>query len=304
MLVITSDVGSLDRLLSWWESAEYVAEAFVILGCVGEFIAEFTEIRTLGWRRQLSKISLLVLIAALAIELGALVRTNGLSGREIALLNGIAADARIRAANAEATAKGFDSQIAEAQRVTAEAQREAEIAKEDASKADERAAANEEEAARLGKAAEDEKLARVKIEKQLAPRTLNDSDRQTISQQLRPFAPSFSGRKVKVSSYTGDAEGIVFSLEIIDILTRAGIDVEPIVGRAMSVGLVDMGVRVTGPIADEMFIRSLLTGIRAHLDTSLRGEWGPKYTEVNIEVGVKPVAGLPDVTQAVTAAPR
>jgi hypothetical protein len=305
MLVASSNVASLDQLLSWWEGAEYVGEAFVILGCVGEFTAEFTKIRTPEWRHQLSKISLLILITALAIELGALVRTNSLAGQEIALLNGTSADARIRAANAEATAKGFDSKIAEAQRGTAEAQRDAETAKERASEADERAAINEKEAARLGKAAEDERLARVKIEQQLAPRTLTDSDRQTIGKQLRPFAPVFSGRKVKISSYSADAEGIVFSLEIMDTLTRAGIDVEPIIGRSIPVGLVDLGVKVTGPIADESFIRSLLNGIKAHLDTSLRGEWDSKYTEVNIEVGVKPIVGLPDVSRGpATATPK
>lgn len=292
-----SDITSLDGLLSWWEYAEYVAEAFVILGCVGEFTAEFTKIRTEVWRHQLAKISLLVLIAALVFALIALGRTNRLSGQEIALLNGAAADARTRAANAEETAKGFDAKIFEAQRGTAEAQRDAETAKERASEANERAAANEKEAARLSKQAADETLARANIEKQLAPRTLRDSDREMIGKQLRQFAPSFSARKVKISSYSADAEGIVFSLEIMDILTRAGIDVEPIIGRVMPVGLVSLGVKVTGPIADEMFIRSLLTGIRAHVDTSLSGEWDPKFTEVSIEVGVKPVAGLPAVVQ-------
>jgi hypothetical protein len=101
MLVTSSDVASIDTLLNWWECAEYIAEAFVILGCVGEFVAEFTKVRTEDWRHALGKISLLLLIAALGIELGALVRTNNLSGQEIAILNGVAADARTRAANAE-----------------------------------------------------------------------------------------------------------------------------------------------------------------------------------------------------------
>jgi hypothetical protein len=298
MFVTNPTVATLDGLLSWWEGVEYVAEAFVIVGCVGEFGAEFTTIGTAESRHRLSRLSLLILITALVIELGALVRTNGLSGQEISLLNGIAAEARTRAAIAEGTAKGFDFKIAEAQRGTAEAQRDAGIANERASVADERAAANEKEASRLGKVAEDERLARIKIEKELAPRTLTDSDRETIGTQLRLIAPNFAGRKVKVSSYSADAEGIVFSLEIMDILTRAGIDVDPIIGRGIPVGLVDIGVKVTGPIADGPFIRSLLTGVKAHLDTSLYGEWNSKYTETSIAVGVKPVAGLPAVSQA------
>jgi hypothetical protein len=133
MLITNPDVASLDGLLSWWERVEYVAEGFVILGCVGEFMAEFTGIRTPEWRHQLSKVSLLVLIAALAFELGALGRTNSLSGQEIALLNG--------------KAKEFDSKIAEAQRGTAEAQRDAEIARQDASRLNTRAGKLEKEAA-------------------------------------------------------------------------------------------------------------------------------------------------------------
>jgi hypothetical protein len=100
MLLTSADVASLDSLLSWWEKAEYAAEAFVILGCVGEFIAEFTKIGTQESRHQLSKLSLLVLIAALAIELGALVRTNRLSGQEITLLNSITADAQTQISSA------------------------------------------------------------------------------------------------------------------------------------------------------------------------------------------------------------
>ena len=111
MLVTSSDVASIDALLNWWESAEYFAEAFVILGCVGEFVAEFTHLRTEEWRHSLGRASLLLLIAALGIELGALVRTNGLSGQEIAILNTVAADARTRAANAEGETLKLRAQI-------------------------------------------------------------------------------------------------------------------------------------------------------------------------------------------------
>jgi hypothetical protein len=304
MLLTSSDVAVLDGLLSWWENAEYIAEAFVILGCMGEFVVEFTRVGKRGWSHQLSRLSLLVLIAALSFGLIALARTNHLSGQEIALLNSVAAEARTRAANAEGTAKGFDSKIADAQRGTAEAQKVAEIAKQHASEADERAAVNEKEAARLGKLAADESLARANIEKQLAPRTLNDSERIALGKQLHQFAPRFSGRKIIISSYSGDAEGIVFSLEIVDILTRAGIDVDPVIGRIVPVGLVNLGVTVTGPIADGPFIESLVRGIRADVDTSLHAEWDSKYTEVKVSVGVKPVAGLPDIIQPPASSPQ
>ena len=234
MLLISSDIASLDVLLSWWENAEYIAESFVILGCLGEFIAEFTKVSTLECRTLLSKVSLLVLIAALAFELGALVRTNYLSGQEIAMLNSIAAEARTRAADAESTAKGFDSKIAEAQRGTAEAQRDSETAKERASKADERAAVNEKEAARLGKLAEDERLARVMIEEKLAPRRLTVEQIRAIATKLRKF----SGQRLNFFATSGDSEVIGISGDIFKALTgpnSAEWIVTPLTGQDSSV---------------------------------------------------------------------
>ncbi len=115
---------------------------------------------------------------------------------------------------------------------------------------------------------------------------------------MHKFAPEFSGRKVAISSLQGDAEGIVFSLEIMDIITRAGIEVNPIIGRIVQVGLVDLGVKITGPAADQEFMKALAADVRADCDTSLHVEWGPQYSEVTIAVRVKPVAGLPTVFQA------
>jgi hypothetical protein len=126
-------------------------------------------------------------------------------------------------------------------------------------------------------------------------------DRKQLSEELQTFAPSLKGRKVKISSQTGDAEGIMFSLEINDILTRAGIEVDPVgVGRLMEIGGVYVGVNVTGPVSDEKFIRALATGLARCADTAADGEWNPKFTEVGIMVGVKPIVGL---AQAGPAAP-
>lgn len=68
------------------------------------------------------------------------------------------------------------------------------------------------EAAALRKEAEDEKLARVKLEKEIAPRTLGDAARKQMGKDLSKFAKHFSGRQVKVLSYTADAEGLFFRL--------------------------------------------------------------------------------------------
>lgn len=53
----------------------------------------------------------------------------------------------------------------------------------------------------------------------------------------------------------------------------------------LTIGLVDMGVIARGPIPDAEFIKSLLTGIHAHLDTDVNGEWDQKYSDLTILVG-------------------
>lgn len=166
---------------------------------------------------------------------------------------------------------------------------------------EERIAALNHEAAALRQQAEAEKLARTKLEKEIAPRTLDDLTRKSMGNELLRFAEHFSGRKVKVQSYSADAEGIVFSLEILDVLTKAKIGTEPIIGRLMPVGLVDMGVKITGPSGDEEFIRSLASSIHSHLVkevSDVSAEWNPRYTELTILVGAKPVAGLPTINTA------
>ena len=223
MLLTTTDVSSLDSALNVWEFIEYVAEALVLAGCVGEYLSEFTTLKTEGWRSRLGRLSLLILIAGLAVELGALIRTNNLAGQEIALLNGVAADARLRAANAEGIAKGFDLKIADSRR-------DAEIAKEGAAQANERASANEREAARLRaeaerleKEAEDERTARVKIEDNVAWRTINDAQRKDIGTRLSRFAPQLA----ECSFLSSDMEAFSFSADLADALRAARWQVIP-----------------------------------------------------------------------------
>ncbi len=66
---------------------------------------------------------------------------------------------------------------------------EAANAKDSAGKANERAAANEKEAARLNKVAEDERFARLKLAKTIAPRRLTGTQKETLTKLLsaRPW---------------------------------------------------------------------------------------------------------------------
>jgi hypothetical protein len=90
MSLTASDVESLTFWLSVWEKAEYGFAGLVTVGCLGEFVAEFTDWFTSGVednKKLLTKRSTLLLIASLALELVCLVKTNQLSGRIIGSLD-------------------------------------------------------------------------------------------------------------------------------------------------------------------------------------------------------------------------
>ncbi len=128
-----------------------------------------------------------------------------------------------------------------------------------------KASANEREAEQLRKDAERLKTDNLKLKASIQPRTLDADARKDIGKELSKFASHFSGRKIKVMSYAADAEGVVFSLEVMDVITRAGIVVDPVIGRIEPVGLVDTGLNITGPSKDEDFIRALETSVHARL---------------------------------------
>jgi hypothetical protein len=109
MALTASEVASLKSALDCWEWIEYISTAIVILGCVGEFFAEFTHFpKSESRRHKLGKLSLLVVIAGIFGELCATVRTSHLSGLIIANVEQQASEANERAGKAEERAKASD----------------------------------------------------------------------------------------------------------------------------------------------------------------------------------------------------
>jgi len=85
MILADSEVGSLKAALYCWEWFGYISTAIVFIGCVGEFVAEFTSLpRTKETANKLARLSLIVLIFGIAGELLSTVRTSQLSGQLIA----------------------------------------------------------------------------------------------------------------------------------------------------------------------------------------------------------------------------
>ena len=119
-----------------------------------------------------------------------------------------------------------------------EAQDRADRAEKQAKDATVRASDNEKEAARLNKLAQDEALARTQLQARIAPRTLNQAQRDFFQKALRPFVIGFFGRRPVLLRWSPvDPEQAILGIEIEDALTRAGIPVERNTPFVLGVGL-------------------------------------------------------------------
>jgi hypothetical protein len=89
MILTPSEVALLAKMASFWELAEYVSEALVGIGCLGEYIAEYSKWPpkwTDEQRHRLGRRSLILLIVGIGAGLVSLVQTNALSGEVIGSL--------------------------------------------------------------------------------------------------------------------------------------------------------------------------------------------------------------------------
>jgi hypothetical protein len=270
-------------LLSWrdmWFGWLSLSTKAVVVGLFGEAPELFWDIRAIlkGWNfRRKFRFSLPEGHATNWVKVLAFIGW-------IFIVVGVAGEweSEIRVGDADASLQDFISaNLTDAQKETARALAFASV--------------NELEAAKLSKDAEKLKGENLKLQALIQPRTIGESDRAKLGEQLRKFASSLSGRKVKISSQMGDAEGLLFCLEIMDILNRAGIEVDTAgMGRLMVVGTVQMGAIVMGPPRDAAWIRLLVLGLDARLNPpSVDAEFKAEYTEVTIMVGVKPIVGMP-----------
>ena len=101
MIFTASDIESFSRSLSRWEWAEYASEAFVIIACAGEFVADLDRPWLTEERKQhLQRRSTILLVAALFASLMCLIRTNELSGSVIGFLGQRAEEAGAKAREA------------------------------------------------------------------------------------------------------------------------------------------------------------------------------------------------------------
>jgi len=150
-------------------------------------------------------------------------------------------------------------------------------------------------AANAEKAAEVEKIERLKLEAQIAPRRLSRQQQLDIANFCSPFA----GRTVNVVSYALDAEGGILAKQIIDALRASRLNVIDSTASLQPLGGFDMGVRVDG--SDPLFAESIRNALSfaGKLVVAPEGQTSkprvglstgtPGQSELMILVGVKPV---------------
>jgi hypothetical protein len=141
MALASSDVASLKLALDWWEWAEYVSTGVVFIGCVGEFVTEFTRFSNLETtRHRAARLSLVLVIAGIAGELCATVRTSELSGQIIAYVERNASDAKASAETAADASKRAGDAAHEAESLAHSAREGADSFEKDIVSAKEQAA--------------------------------------------------------------------------------------------------------------------------------------------------------------------
>ncbi len=181
----------LERLLShynWWIG---ISTAAVAIGILGEYVAQFAFEKEKKRRAEI----------VLSVVFGVMV-LGGVAGEFVfGLRLSHASDQLQQMADADvAQANQYASQ---ANNAAAQARREAESFKVEIAKANENAA-------RADELAENERLARIKIEERLAPRHLTSEQQAHIAVETK----SFAGQKAVLFAYAGDPEIVGIANEI------------------------------------------------------------------------------------------
>jgi hypothetical protein len=226
---------SLDSLGLWLT----VWTALVVVGLIVEFAEDLklllTE-RPFKWRLFRTMVGGVLITIGVAGELFVQFRASKVEtdlrtdSHEVeALLNEQAADANREAGNAKIEAGNAIKQAAQATRDAEVARRDAESFQLDIARANEHAA-------EANKKAEEERLARLKIEERLAPRRMSAQQTTTLVRDLKPL----NGHRVTIFFISGDLEAATFVDQLGSAFKTAGLIVKTIPG--MILGTVKPGI--------------------------------------------------------------
>ena len=293
MILTAASVSDLSNALTWWERGEYFFSFVVAVACFGEYVADFMP----KWyktgdakcdekrKESLSKLSTLVLIAALVFELVCVVRSNALAGQVIGSINDLATSAAGQskvaldnAGKAQTLAQGA-SDTAKPAKATADA------AKAEADQSQAKIAAADRRADLLNTQI-------AATQRAFSARDLPDRD--GLIEQLKQFR----GKTVSVRSYMalGDVDGYRVCQMVLDLARNAGMNpIDECATLSPSI-LPATGIRVCGPNDNEMLSLSRALG---QIDIGGTCPFGsvPHSPNLTISVGAKALIAIGETFQ-------
>lgn len=285
------DKSTLEKLLftyNWWMGVSTVA---VAVGILGEYVAHFIFEKEARRNRLAATFSVVFGVLVLGGVVGEYMfgsRLSDVSGeiqrvadKEVAELNKQAQEARKAAEDARRETGSFGRDIANANARAADANKRAAKAEEHlaqtqerAAKAEEHAAEAQKQAAKFNETAERERLARLKLEATLSPRSFSRDQYRDLQAKLR----AYSGQRLDIFIY-GDTTEIVGTANMIAAAIRdAGWNVK--LWATMSSGVAVTGVLVStragSPATVERAANSLIltlnsTGVSSNPTTPFSG---------------------------------
>lgn len=228
----------------------------------------------------------LVIAAIAAVWIVWSTRLAVIRAKELGTAQGLLSDAKDRQLQIDLKSKDIEIGNLKVRSDTAE--KEIGSAKADTAKAMQRAA-------EATKTAEDERIERLKLEAQIAPRRLTLEQMQsTASACIR-----FQGRSVTIRSYALDAESAILAKQLITVFQASGVQVQDATASTSPVGGFMLGIHVTG--RDSTLVGEIKRILSddgklevAPPGTEPKGGWeigtGPTTpTDAEIMVGVKPL---------------
>ena len=255
------DIASLTYGDAWWGNFLLMSTLIVLIGVVGEGVAELTKL--LDGNPSLKKFvevsSVLILIIGIAGELWGEARTSSIGDQISGFLSVKAGAANDRAASAE-----------------------------------KEAAESNERAKSLEKETEELRSKNLALEAEIDPRKVSDADIKSIVDGMKPF----TGRELSVKSYLGDTEGHRLLFIISQILKQAGLKPTPghwNFDEGPTVKLL-LGMEIDAP-PEQSDLADALQKAFSTTKLGIRTHWFPMApgTPVILYIGVKPfkIPGLP-----------
>lgn len=275
MILASAEISSL---LHQWEIAEYVSEAFVIVGCVGELIADFFKRIPERIRGHIGTSSTVVLILALTFGLKCLVKTNELSGEVIGSLGDRAAEASGKAERALSNSQEADvdstaalSRASTALNASGKANREAVTTEIHLTAAVERT---------------------TRLEAQLSWRRITPEQKQKLRRALSlstKLLMPLSGLRIRITYLSSAPEAQEYADELKDALNGLGGEISDPTGAVVIGPTVPQGVTMTANPLRNPRANSLITALnRAGIVVSGTRDEKMDEHDISILVGVKP----------------